>query len=207
MNLQALYERFIKRAITRNGKPLTKSKRRAGYEIHHILARSLGGADDAFNLVYLTPKEHYTAHHILARLHRGPLVFAFWRMSHGKKGATGYNQPATARQYATAKLLVGATLKANPIRNNGGKRKPMTQEHKERLSRVLTGLKKPAFSNEHKRKMAIAATGRVFTEERKANIKASLANVPVFVCPHCGRSFKAGAFARFHGDNCKHKQT
>jgi hypothetical protein len=37
------------------------------YEKHHIIPRGLGGPDISPNIIYLTPKEHVIAHHLLAK--------------------------------------------------------------------------------------------------------------------------------------------
>lgn len=43
-----------------------------GYiERHHIIPRSLGGADEAENLIGLTPEGHFFAHLLLAKIHGG----------------------------------------------------------------------------------------------------------------------------------------
>ena len=54
MNYLAVYERLIQRAKRRS---LT-----GVVEIHHIMPKCLGGTNEEFNLVKLTPEEHYTAH-------------------------------------------------------------------------------------------------------------------------------------------------
>lgn len=44
----------------------------AGYkEKHHIIPRCLGGTDDAGNLVWLTPEEHYVCHLLLVKMNPG----------------------------------------------------------------------------------------------------------------------------------------
>ncbi|EDI8735802.1 hypothetical protein GEM21_05415 [Salmonella enterica] len=105
MNLERLYKSLIAICAERNGKPLRRNHRKEGYEIHHIIARSLGGSDKPSNLVYLTPREHFTAHHILARLYGGGLSYAFLRMSQPKQGKTGRDYRISSRQYATAQEL------------------------------------------------------------------------------------------------------
>lgn len=211
MNLETLYLNLIKTCEDRNGKPINKNNRLAGCEIHHIMPISLGGHDKAYNLVYLTPREHYTAHHILARLYGGSLSFAFWRMSNGKKGKTGQNTKATARQYATAKELVSQLLRSQSKEGKslsakmaGIKRGPMTQEHKATLSKALVGHKKGPQSAEHKEKRAQALRGKPLSPERIENIKRALSNQPRKDCPYCGRSFLPGPFKQYHGDKCKH---
>ncbi|ELG0460765.1 HNH endonuclease [Salmonella enterica] len=212
MLLIHLYSNLIGACEERNGKPRSLSDRKAGYEIHHITARSQGGTNHAYNLVYLTPREHYTAHHILARVYGGGLAFAFWRMSNGKKGKTGENTKATARQYATAKELVSQILRAQAkegkslsSRMAGKKRGPMSAKHKATLSKALIGHKKGPQSAEHKEKRAQALRGRPLSPERIENLKRALANQPRKECPHCGRSFTPGPFKQHHGDNCKQR--
>ncbi|MDP4299952.1 HNH endonuclease signature motif containing protein [Leptothrix discophora] len=39
-----------------------------GYHLHHIVPKSLGGTDDTSNLVFLTHREHVTAHTLLAHI-------------------------------------------------------------------------------------------------------------------------------------------
>lgn len=45
------------------------------YEEHHILPVSWGGTDEAFNLVLLTPEEHWLAHLLLAKIATGQNVY------------------------------------------------------------------------------------------------------------------------------------
>ena len=51
---------------------------------HHIVPRSLGGIDDATNLVNLTPREHFIAHMLLSRMFSGAdkarMIFAARQM-------------------------------------------------------------------------------------------------------------------------------
>ena len=55
MDYRTMYDAIIERAKGRE-KPNER------LEIHHIVPRSLGGTDDAENLVALTIREHYVAH-------------------------------------------------------------------------------------------------------------------------------------------------
>jgi hypothetical protein len=68
MNYKKVYEALCQNAKTR--------KPPKGYvEKHHILPSSLGGSDDTENLVSLTPREHFVAHRILARLTNDPKMW------------------------------------------------------------------------------------------------------------------------------------
>lgn len=58
----------------------------SGYsENHHILPKCLGGSDSEDNKVLLTGREHYVAHLLLAKIHKGtprfyPMINAVWMM-------------------------------------------------------------------------------------------------------------------------------
>lgn len=78
MNYQKHYDRLIE----------TRKERESidGYtEMHHIVPRSLGGSDDAENMIALTAKEHYIAHMLLARIHGGAMWLPIMRMSGNMK--------------------------------------------------------------------------------------------------------------------------
>lgn len=71
-------------------------------EKHHILPRSLGGGDEKQNIVRLTPREHFVAHRLLAKIHGGKMWAALAYMTRGRvKSASGVK--VTSRVYALAK--------------------------------------------------------------------------------------------------------
>lgn len=45
-------------------------KKEVGYEVHHILPKSMGGSNEKHNLVKLTTREHFLAHLLLERFTR-----------------------------------------------------------------------------------------------------------------------------------------
>lgn len=59
MNYLKIYFAIIAKAAGRKPSIL--------YDKHHIIPQSLGGPDIATNWIYLYPKEHLVAHHLLAR--------------------------------------------------------------------------------------------------------------------------------------------
>lgn len=73
MNYQLHYDRLVE-----------KGRLRAlqGYsERHHILPKSLGGGEEAENLVRFTAREHFIAHLLLAKIHGGKMLQAVFFMS------------------------------------------------------------------------------------------------------------------------------
>lgn len=59
MNYLKLYFSIISKCANRKPNIL--------FDKHHIIPQSLGGPDIPLNWVFLTPKEHILAHHLLAR--------------------------------------------------------------------------------------------------------------------------------------------
>lgn len=61
MNYQKIYNNIVRRG---------QQRILEGYkESHHIVPRCIGGTDDADNLVYLTPEEHYLCHLLLVKIY------------------------------------------------------------------------------------------------------------------------------------------
>lgn len=69
MNYKSIYEKLIQRAKERNITTYTES--------HHIIPRCLGGADDASNLVDLTPEEHFLAHQLLVKIYKDNISLVY----------------------------------------------------------------------------------------------------------------------------------
>jgi hypothetical protein len=67
MNYQRIYAAFIDDRKDR------QPSAPAYFEKHHILPRSLGGDDEASNIIRLTPEDHFFAHLLLAKMHGGTL--------------------------------------------------------------------------------------------------------------------------------------
>ncbi|EKN6871994.1 hypothetical protein PXY30_004457, partial [Salmonella enterica] len=161
MNLERLYNSLMAVSEQRNGKPelFHHRKKKAGFEMHHIKPRCLGGGDEKENLVHLTPKAHYTAHHILARLYKTrELNHAFKMMSHNGK------YRVTSRQYETAKNLLSESMTGEQGRATGYKH---TEEAKKKISKANTGR---VFSDTHKANISKGKSGATLTEERKKAI-------------------------------------
>lgn len=82
-----------------------KANEPKGYvEVHHIQMRSLGGSDDASNLVKLTGREHYVAHLLLHKILRcSESAYALWMMQ--CKSSTHEDRPhiKSSRMYEWAR--------------------------------------------------------------------------------------------------------
>jgi hypothetical protein len=96
-------------------------------------------------------------------------------------------------------------------KQTGKKRKPFSDEWKQNLSESKVGEKNHRFgvepSAETRAKIGDKIRGRKQTPEEK--IRRGEANKgkkrEKKLCPHCNQHIAVNGYARFHGDNCKHK--
>lgn len=115
---------------------------------------------------------------------------------------------------AKGRIVSQVTRDRLRIANTGKKRTP---EQLFLMTQVRKGIK---LSEEHKRKISIAkigkkqslerrlaATGRKHTEEEKQRMKLAAALREKIECPFCNVSARPGPYGRWHGNNCKLKQT
>lgn len=111
-----------------------------GYiERHHKIPKSLGGSDDAYNLVLLTAKEHYTAHHLLTKMcisgeDKRKMWSAFFFM-HTNPSNTG-KRYYTGRSYEIAKKhMAEGKRKYFSGKNNAMYGRRATDETKGKMSK------------------------------------------------------------------------
>jgi hypothetical protein len=121
-----------------------------GFERHHVIPKSLGGANNLSNLVQLTLREHFVAHKLLTRIHTGPaqkkMWFAYYRLCNRHRHTTSrmYEQAKLqAKQYLSqihsGKTISDAHKKAIREKLLGTKRKPHSIESKAYMSKKQAG--------------------------------------------------------------------
>jgi hypothetical protein len=193
-----------------------------GYaEVHHIVPRSLGGSDDADNLIRLTARQHFIAHWMLARALGGSASRAFFMMSNfGKYGKVNSSTYQIARkEYADQ---VSKQLKGKPSQSAFSdetrqkmREKKLGRKHSpEHIEKVRLSRLGKKMSAEFCRKVSNAkkgistrGSGWKLSEETKRKIIESNLNRPIIECPHCQKRVKDhGGAKRWHFDRCKYRQ-
>ncbi len=103
--------------------------------------------------------------------------------------------------------------KAKQIAAMTGKtRDPFSDEWKQNISTAMQGENNPMYGKHHseetKQKIKEKATGRKMSPETLAKRSASQrgSKRELVDCPHCGKRVPVNGYARWHGDNCKHKK-
>lgn len=128
----SLYFKIIKRAQARTVAANTK------VEIHHIVPRSLGGTNDAANLVALTLKEHWICHKLLVRCLTDPV--------HVRKMYNALFMMAV-KDYRKVNGRVYQSIKENVVPWNKGLtglyQPPLNDLAKQKLSHLWKGKSRP----------------------------------------------------------------
>jgi hypothetical protein len=155
-----------------------------GYtEVHHIVPRSLGGSDDADNLIRLTARQHFIAHWMLARAIGGSASRAFFMMSNfGKYGQVNSTTYQIARQeYAEIARIQFRGRVMPPVSDETRKKqshaklgKKLSAEHVQKVRLAMLGQKRgPEFAakvSEAKRGRGNGRLGCSMSEETKQRI-------------------------------------
>lgn len=82
-----------------------------GFELHHIIPKSLGGSNDAENLVLLTFKEHYICHLLLCQMLDGKNRYKMaWALSQ----LTSKHRITNSRQFEVSKKMLSKCSKGIP---------------------------------------------------------------------------------------------
>jgi hypothetical protein len=156
-----------------------RSRNLEGYvERHHVIPRSLGGSDNADNLVDLTAREHFVCHWLLTKIYTGDarykMLNALRMMRAEKIGQQRYNNKITARVYENIKeeyAQLQSVLRSG--KGNGFYGKTHTEEARQRISSANTGR---IQTQQEKEKQIAAITGRKrapFSEEWRAKMSKS----------------------------------
>lgn len=148
-------------------------------EVHHIFPKSCGGMDKVFNLVRLTPEEHYECHKLLPRIfkdkhakfERRKMAFA-WCIMHTRNGVK-----ISAEEYGKMRREIGEAQQGENNPFYGKHHDPSTIEH---LRTVNLGKNNPMFGKhlpeETKKRISDSGKGKKhkISEEGMANIRAAL---------------------------------
>jgi hypothetical protein len=126
LNYYKLHNQIIARALARK-------KPDCYCEIHHIKPKSMGGSDHKSNLVFLTAREHFIIHWLLAKIYGGKMWSALFFMCGKSNSAKGII--ACKRLYEIAKSNLSEhrkkQYKGSGAPNYG---KKFSQETKDKMS-------------------------------------------------------------------------
>ena len=160
---------------------ITRAKTRTvnGYtEVHHIIPKSLGGANNTSNLVNLTAREHLICHILLTKMLDGQarhkMIHAAWCMTHLENDNQDRSHTVNSRIYEMlkeekSKITSIMMINKNPMHDDKVKAK-----HKSSMIlRINVGMIGRKHSPETIEKMKAARAKQTITAETIEKIKAA----------------------------------
>lgn len=186
-------------------------------EKHHIIPKCMGGDNSKENLVRLTPKAHYVAHHLLHKAYPDniKLAHAFGMMLSTKERVptAALYEKARIALYEAANTEEGKSNRKKGGHKNKGRKRPDLVEQNikrtgekrtpEQIEAMRIRLKGRIFSETHKQKLR-----KPKEEEHRKKIAANnkiMAN-KITQCPHCGHVGKLLPLRKYHFTHCKNKK-
>lgn len=147
-----------------------------GNERHHILPKSLGGSDDASNLIYITAREHFICHWLLIKIYatgeeHWKMLNALRMMRAENPNQKRYKTKITSRVYARLKeeySKLQSQLKKGI--GNGMYGKSHSAEAKEKIRQAHIGMK---LTEHQKEKLSLSKLGKKrqpFSDEWRNNL-------------------------------------
>ena len=140
-------------------------------ERHHIIPKSEGGTNESSNLVYLTAREHYICHLLLAKIYNDGKMWAALVFMCGNTAKQNRTYKFNSRLYEAARHNLAQSYKGVPLSKEhrmklsiSHKGKVLSKEQKRKISKSLFGHrswnKGSHLSEETKRKISLSEKGR-----------------------------------------------
>jgi hypothetical protein len=196
-------------------------------EKHHIVPRSLGGSNQASNLVILTAREHFLCHWLLTKMTSGQdqqkMAYACKRMMHSA-GEKQYRYKVNSKLYEQLKISLNQILKnreftdlwITPLKKSakrradaeGAEEKAIRRDNMIRVNKSRKGEKRPwqSGANNHFFGVRMCGADNPFFNKKHSETTLSKLRKPKdkLTCPHCQKIIGGQAnFYRWHGSNCK----
>lgn len=168
-------EQYISIINNRRQDPLPKTEYG---EVHHIIPRSCGGCNKKWNLVKLTPEEHYRCHSLLPFIYtegkeHASMVYAWIRLHSDNKRKVEISE----EEYGALKRELASAMAERSKGNHYRLGAHHTEEARRKMSESRKGKKCGPMSEERKRKISEAKKGKPgvnkgkhFSEEHKRKI-------------------------------------
>lgn len=162
MDYQAIYNRLISKALNYPHEGYT--------EMHHIVPKCMGGDDSKSNLVKLSAKQHFVAHHLLFKIYGGLKLAHAWysmcRVGEGQEGrlvnAKLFNKAKEARSVLLSESSMGELNHFYGKTHSEESRQKMSNAQKEmRLWEKRTDEHRQALLESQKRPKADAHRAKI----------------------------------------------
>lgn len=126
---------------------------------------------DDWNLVKLTARQHYIAHHMLARAFGRKMWFAFHMICYAKTGRHQKNNKITNRIYEEIKRNKTHSEETKKEMSKSRKGRKLSEEHKRNISKGQIG---KTLTKEQREKISIARKGTKLSKKHRRKISEGL---------------------------------
>ena len=217
MNYKKIYDDLILKAKSQHRKKLKRTNPNfIYYERHHITPKSMGGTNEASNLVLLTAKEHFVAHKLLVEIYPNnkKLIFALHLMVFKNNSQQDRNYKISSREYERVKTIHSKKMSEYKIGKPGT---PHTDEFKIMISKKLTGLKRSEetknklknrkISKESRLKMSMSRIGLKPSEEtrKKFSLRSKGSNNNMYGKGYLIKGERNGRFGKEVSEETRNK--
>lgn len=170
-------------------------------ERHHIIPKSLGGSNEAINIVELTPKEHFVCHLLLTKMtvgdHRRKMSYALWLMSNLKNQNQEHRHVPSGKMYDIIRSnhakIVAESLRGKKKNYSSFAGKKHSSETIKLQREIKLGKKNPNYGVKQKPEW----------NKKKSEAQKGISKPPI-TCEHCGKTVGGhGNYFRWHGDRCR----
>lgn len=191
---QEAFDAYTTIVVNRQKNPLPENEYG---EIHHVIPKSCGGPNRKWNLVKLTPEEHYVCHYLLTFIYavgeeHESMMYA-WNQVNGRikgdfisaeeygrlkrefsilQGKRASSMLKGRKRSAETKRKISEAQKGRTAWNKGI---PRTEEVKRKLSEAHKGMRQ---SDEAKRKVSEFNKGKKVSNETRRKISEALTGKP-----------------------------
>jgi hypothetical protein len=191
-------------------------------ESHHIIPKSLGGNNDAANLVELTPREHFICHWLLTKMTTGhdkhKMTFSLHTFFHfNKHRRLNFN----SRQYEYHKKVYREACRHKPpfrkkevfrfkhyktgdefigTRYEFSKYSGLTPQE---INWLVNYCIKPEEPKKLIKRWGVWIDKLNIFSYNKPRPKLLLNTLPDITCENCGKTVNNGNYKRWHGNRCK----
>ena len=166
MNHQKVYEDLINKAKN-------KQKLNEYQELHHILPKSMGGSDALDNLVFLTAREHFIVHALLAHIYDNNQMWSAFIIMKGREHYFNSRLYEIAKKNKSKAMLGNQYAKGIKLPDHV---KDAVRESNKKRIRTQKMIEKCTFAGknhtqEHKEYMKEKMTGRQFSEDTRQKMR------------------------------------
>lgn len=136
-------------------------------ECHHIIPKCMGGTDNKENLVNLTPREHFIAHLLLARIYRDTIYYSSCLSAVIYMIAASHRYKQRSFSF-NSKAYERIRIEYSNSRKNYFEK--LSKEKQQEISTAISnGLRGRKLSEEHKRNIGLGGKGKKKPESFRIN--------------------------------------